>query len=83
MKPSKQLHRPKNIIGPRVKLARTSQNLTRKDLLCILHSYNVKTSISSIARIERQQRRVVDKEVYLISEALNVSMDWLLGITEE
>lgn len=83
MKPSKQSHRPKNIIGPRVKFARTSQNLTRKDLLRILDSYNVKTSISSIARMERQQRRVVDKEVYLLSEALNVSIDWLLGITEE
>ena len=83
MKPSKQSHRPKNIIGPRVKLARTEQELSRKDLLCRLDDYNIKTSISSIARLERQQRRVIDKEVYVLSEVLNVSMDWLLGITEE
>ena len=79
MKPSKQLHQPKNIIGPRVKLARTKQKITRRDLLCKLNNLNVEISVSSLSRLERQQRRVIDKEVFILSKALNVSMDWLLG----
>ena len=78
MKQSKQFNRPKNLIGPRVKLARTKQKLTRKDLLRKLNDLNVQTSVSSLSRLERQQRRVIDKEVFILSKALNVSMDWLL-----
>ncbi len=82
MKSSKQLHQPKNLIGPRVKLARTKQKLTRSDLFRKLNDLNVQTSVSSLSRLERQQRRVIDKEVFILSKALNVSVDWLLGREE-
>ena len=36
-----------------------------------------------ISRIEKNQRHVCDAELRILSKALNVSMEWLVGDTDE
>ena len=36
-----------------------------------------------ISRIEKNQRHVCDGELYMLSRALGVSMDWLCGDGED
>lgn len=70
----------KNIIGKRVKEARLSANpiITQQDLCSRLAVLGVNMDRVSVSKIETGDRFVTDYEVLAISEALNVSLDWLL-----
>lgn len=71
----------KNIIGSRVKEARLSANpvITQQDLSARLEIMGYNIDRVSISKIESGDRFVPDYEVVAIAEALNVSLDWLLG----
>jgi len=36
-----------------------------------------------ISRIEKGERHVIDQELRMIAQALNVSMEWLVGDTDK
>jgi len=63
-----------NVIGPKVKALRSSKRLTQEALAarCNIKKWDI--SRSTLAKIESQVRRVNDKEVALLAEALNVSV---------
>ncbi|MDB3967517.1 helix-turn-helix domain-containing protein [Porticoccaceae bacterium] len=63
-----------NVIGPKVKALRSSKRLTQEALAarCNIKKWDI--SRSTLAKIEAQVRRVNDKEVALLAEALNVSV---------
>lgn len=71
---------PGNICGERVRLARALQKppITQKELASKINfmGYDDMTSMI-ISRIEKNQRHVCDLELFLLSKALNVSMEWL------
>lgn len=63
-----------NVVGPKVRQIRESQNLTQEQLVarCNLLKWNV--SRGTLAKIEAQVRRVTDEEVVLLATVLNVTV---------
>lgn len=69
-----------NIIGPRVRAARLNNNMTQEELSIKLEILAVYITRSSISKLEQQKRIVTDVELLALSKALDVSIEWLLGL---
>ncbi len=63
-----------NLVGPKIKHIRTSQNITQAQLAgrCNVHSWDI--SRGTLAKIESQVRRVTDLEAALIAKVLKVDI---------
>ena len=77
---------PGNLCADRVRLGRALQKppMTQEDLarkIQLMGGENMTKLI--ISRIEKNQRHVCDGELLLMAKALGVSMDWLVGETDE
>lgn len=70
----------RNIAGSRVKIARLKNNMTQQELSAKLETLAVYVDRASISKIERKKRIIIDIELVALSEILNVSVNWLLGI---
>ncbi|MBZ4647650.1 MAG: family transcriptional regulator [Clostridia bacterium] len=70
----------RNIIGPRLKVARLKNNLTQQQLSAKLETMAVYIDRASISKIEQQKRIVTDYELLALCEILKVSVNWLLGL---
>ena len=70
----------KNICGARVKESRKRLNLSQEDLAAKLQVSGVVIERNSISRIESGDRFVADYELLVLSNILNVSPAYLLGI---
>lgn len=70
----------KNICGKRVKEARRRLKLSQIDLAAKLQLAGVIIERDSVSRIEIGTRFVTDYEIVVLSQCLNVSPTWLLGI---
>ena len=68
-----------NILGSRVREARTKAGLSQQQLSEKLELLAVYTCRGSISRIENGQRAITDIEIDAISKVLNVSLDYLFG----
>jgi transcriptional regulator with XRE-family HTH domain len=71
----------KNIVGSRVAEARQGCKpaLTQDALSGKLARLGIQLDRAAIAKIESNQRRVLDYELRALSHALGVSVNWLLG----
>lgn len=75
-----------NICGDRVRLGRAMHKppLSQKALAMKLQFLGLDNITESmLSRIEKGERHVIDLELKLIAKALNVSIDWLVGDTED
>lgn len=72
----------KNICGDRLREARVVQRLRQEDLAARIQIKGINMERDSISRIEIGTRFVSDFELKVFSEALGVSVNWLLGIDE-
>ena len=75
-----------NLCADQVRLGRALQKppMTQEDLarkINLMGEENMTKLI--ISRIEQNQRHVCDAELRIISKALGVSMDWLVGDSDE
>lgn len=70
----------KNISGDRIHEARCRLRLSQADLAARLQVNGVIIERDSISRIEIGTRFVADYELKVLSQILNVSPSWLLGI---
>ena len=70
----------KNICGLRVKEARKRVGLSQTDLAAKLQVLGVIIECNSISRIESGTRFVADYELRALSEILNVTPAYLLGL---
>lgn len=68
-----------NIIGARIKEARTAADLSQQQLSNRLELMAVYVCRGSISRIENGERAITDIEIDAISKVLNVSLDYLFG----
>ena len=68
-----------NICGDRIRLGRALQKppITQEELARKINFMGYDITPLIISRIEKKQRHVVDAELYVLSQALNVSMEWL------
>ena len=72
----------RNMIGARVTQARMALGMKQKDLLAKLQIAGIEISIPALSLLEGQKRPVSDYELKALSEALHVSIDWLMGKEE-
>ena len=74
-----------NICAERVRLARALQKppITQEELARKIQFMGMDMTALIISRIEKNQRHVCDAELRILSKALNVSMDWLCGDSDE
>lgn len=73
----------RNLVGARVETARKHLGMKQKDLLAQLQVKGVDINASALSKLEGQVRYVTDVELNALADILNVSVDWLLGRTEE
>ncbi len=69
-----------NIIGAKVEKQRKAIGMKQKDLLAQLQVSGIDLNASGLSKLEGQLRGVTDYELKAIAQALDVSVDWLLGI---
>ncbi len=69
-----------NIIGEKVEKQRKAIGMKQKDLLAQLQVSGIDLNSSGLSKLEGQLRGVTDYELKAIAQALDVSVDWLLGI---
>lgn len=72
----------KNLSGDRVREARLKKHLSQSDLAAKLQVEGIAIERDSISRIEIGTRFIPDYELPVLAKALNVSVDWLLGMTD-
>jgi len=72
----------RNIVGARVEQRRRELRMKQKDLLTRLQINGVDLNASGLSKLEGQYRLVTDVELKYLSIALEVKVDWLLGLEE-
>lgn len=74
----------RNIIGPRIKLARKKKTppISQADLAARLQVQGLEFDRVTITKIEIGYRQVTDIEVRAIAKALDVPINWLYGEDE-
>ena len=83
MKPRSSEPGTKNIVGLKVLNFRKERGIKQKDFLAQLQVLGMDISATSLSRIEGQYRLVQDSEVVFLAEALKVTPNELLGVTEK
>lgn len=69
----------RNIVGARVTEARMKRGIKQVELLARLQTAGVDMSVPALSLLEGQKRPVSDIELCALSDALGVSVSWLLG----
>ena len=76
----KQALGDRNLIGVRVEEIRKKKGMKQKELLAQLQVRGVDMNSSGLSKLEGQIRYVTDFELVALSQILEVSVDYLLGI---
>ncbi len=77
MKIRKREYGEVNIIGKNVERLRKSKGIKQKDFISKLQTMGLDINPTSYSKLEGQVRLATDKEVYIISKALDVKMEEL------
>lgn len=83
MRVRKQAVGDRNIVGQRIEEKRKSIGMKQKDLLTQLQIEGIDLNASGLSKLEGQIRSVTDKELIVIAKTLDVSVLWLLGLTDQ
>lgn len=73
----------RNMVGARVERKRKELGMKQKDLLARLQVKGIELNSSGLSKLEGQIRSVNDYELIALSEALGVTVNWLLGLEQE
>lgn len=73
----------RNSVGARVERKRKELGMKQKDLLARLQVKGIELNSSGLSKLEGQIRSVNDYELIALSEALGVTVNWLLGLEQE
>ena len=73
----------RNIIGKRVTEARAARGMKQVELLAKLQTAGIDISSPALSLLEGQKRPVFDFELAALADVLGVSVDWLLGRSDE
>ena len=69
----------RNLVGARVTQARKAQGMKQTELLARLQLLGMDISVPALSLLEGQKRPVTDKELCALADALQVSVNFLLG----
>lgn len=82
MRLRKQALGTRNLVGARVESERKRQGMKQKELLAQLQVNGIDMNASGLSKLEGQIRFVTDAELVALSRILNVSVDWLLELSD-
>ena len=82
MRLRKQAIGTRNVVGARVEARRKELGIKQKELLALLKEQNIEINASGLSKLEGQIRSVPDYELIALSKALDVSVNWLLGLED-
>ncbi len=68
----------KNLCGEKIRQARITKQLTQNELAAKLQLSGITIERDSISRIEIGTRFVADYELKVLSDILDISLEWLL-----
>lgn len=71
-----------NLSGDRIRAARTRKKMSQTELAAKMQLEGIQMAQDSISRVEIGTRFVPDYELPLYAKILDVSVEWLLGMTE-
>ena len=77
MKIRKQIYGDKNMVGKNIERLRKSQGIKQKDFIAQMQTMGCDINPTSYSKLEGQIRTATDKEIFIISKILNVSMEAL------
>ena len=83
MKPRKQPYGDKNISGAIIERLRKERNMKQSELAAQMQVLGVDINISSLSKLEGQQRTATDKELRAIATIFKVSIDDLVPHIEK
>ena len=69
----------RNMVGARVTAVRKEKGMKQVELLARLQILGMDISVPALSLLEGQKRPVSDKELCALADALQVSVEWLLG----
>ena len=72
----------KNISGDRIHQIRTAKRMSQADLAARMQVNGVMIEREAISKIETGDRFVTDYELMVFSKVLNVSLEWLIGLSD-
>lgn len=79
MKSKKSSYGTLNRIGRRVAQARRERGMRQWQLLAKLQISGLEFTEPVLSKLERQRRRVSDRDLKILCDILDVSADWLVG----
>ncbi|MBR2388338.1 MAG: helix-turn-helix transcriptional regulator [Clostridia bacterium] len=77
MKTRKKLYGSSNLIGRNVERLRKSRKIKQKDFIAQMQVLGCDINPTSYSKLEGQLRSATDKEIFIISKILGVSMEQL------
>ncbi len=69
----------RNIIGKRIREARTREDVTQEELTARLAARGIYFDRTAISRMEAEQRFVRDYEILAIADSLKIPVEWFFG----
>ena len=82
MKIRKQEYGNANMVGKNVEQLRKERGIKQKDFIAKMQVMGCDINPTSYSKLEGQVRSATDKEIYVISKILNVTMEELFDIDE-
>ena len=77
MKPRKQIYGDKNLVGKNIERIRKSKGIKQKDFIAQMQIEGCDKNPTSYQKLEGQLRSATDKEIFVISKLLGVTMELL------
>ena len=79
MKRRKKSYGDQNIVGKNIEMLRKSKGIKQKDFIAQMQTMGCDINPTSYSKLEGQLRSATDKELFVISKILGVSMEELIG----
>ena len=77
MKIRKQIYGDKNIVGKNIERIRKAKGIKQKDFIAKMQTMGCDINPTSYSKLEGHVRIASDKEIFVISKILDVSMETL------
>ncbi|MBE6674740.1 MAG: helix-turn-helix transcriptional regulator [Ruminococcaceae bacterium] len=80
MKIRKKIYGDSNIVGRNIERLRKERGIKQKDSIAMMQVMGCDINPTSYSKLEGQLRSATDKEVFIISKILNITMKELFDI---
>ena len=80
MKTRKREYGNANMVGKKIEKLRKAKGIKQKDFIAKIQTMGCDMNPTSFSKLEGQFRMATDKEIYIISKILNVTMEDLFDL---